>query len=273
MTPRPSSRSTTHQTADQISSIRTSVQNTAWAIGKSLTVLSQVFDAAIRNGAIKPSQKPVMPDRFRENPPRQGHIDPEAGAALMRNMPRGYALAFDFARWTGWRKSAVAGLAKTAVNPHAGTIDLPPELAKNRDVATVPLHARAQRILAEARKLHGNAASPYVFTHDGRPLRNWGKVWIAARASAAAELGRPDILKLVFHDTCREAARLYDNLGIRREVALVMFGRKTDSIYRRYRIVPAEDLAEAAKRLSAAANQMEPKKVIPLRRRTRASAP
>ena len=170
-------------------------------------------------------------------------------------------------------QSAVSGLEKTAVNPHAGTIDLPPELAKNRDVATVPLHARAQRILAEARKLPGNAASPYVFTHDGRPLRNWGKVWIAARASAAAELGRPDILKLVFHDTCREAARLYDNLGIRREVALVMFGRKTDSIYRRYRIVPAEDLAEAAKRLSAAAKQMEPRKVIPLRRRRRASAP
>ena len=65
----------------------------------------------------------------------------------------------------------------------------------------------------------------------------------------------------------------YDNLGIRREVALVMFGRKTDSIYRRYRIVPAEDLAEAAKRLSAAAKQMEPRKVIPLGRRRRASAP
>ena len=89
----------------------------------------------------------------------------------------------------------------------------------------------------------------------------------------SAELGRPDILKLVFHDTCREAARLYDNLGIRREVALVMFGRKTDSIYRRYRIVPAEDLAEAAKRLSAAAKRMEPRKVIPLGRRRRASAP
>ena len=47
-----------------------------------------------------------------------------------------------------------------------------------------------------------------MFTHDGRLLRNWGKVWIAARAATAAELGRPDILKLVFHDTCREAARL-----------------------------------------------------------------
>ena len=52
-----------------------------------------------------------------------------------------------------------------------------------------------------------------------------------------------------------------------------MFGRKTDSIYRGYRIEPAEDLAEAANRLSAAAKQMEARKVIPLRRRTGASAP
>src|SRR5439155_875425 len=58
-------------------------------LNRELTVLSQVFDAAIRNGRIKPSQKPVMPDRFRENPPRQGHIDPEAGAALIRHVPRG----------------------------------------------------------------------------------------------------------------------------------------------------------------------------------------
>ncbi len=240
-------------------------------LNRELTVLNRVFETAIRNGKIKPSQKPVMPERFRENPARQGHIDHEASAALIRRMPRGYALAFDFALWTGWRKSAVSNLQKTAVNPYAGTIDLPPELAKNRDIATVPLHAHAKDILAEAATLQGNAESPYVFTHEGRPLRNWGKVWSAARAAAAAELNRPDILKLVFHDTCREAARLYDNLGIRREVALVMFGRKTDSIFRRYRIVPAEDLAEATKRLNAAAAQRPPRTVLPLRRRARAT--
>src|SRR5207249_9824670 len=56
-------------------------------LNRELTVLSQVFAAAVRDGTIKPSQKPAMPDRFRENPPRQGHIDPEAGAALLRHMP------------------------------------------------------------------------------------------------------------------------------------------------------------------------------------------
>src|SRR5207247_11252841 len=150
-------------------------------LNRELTVLSQVFDAAIRDGTIKPAQKPVMPDRFRENPPRQGHIDPEAGATLMRHMPRGYALAFDFARWTGWRKSAVSRLAKTALNPHTGTIDLPPELAKNRDIATVPLHDGTQRILAEARKLPGNAASPTWSRTTGGRFGTGARSGLAAR--------------------------------------------------------------------------------------------
>ena len=58
--------------------------------------------------------------------------------------------------------------------------------------------------------------------------------------------GRPRVWK-----DLREAVRNLDRAGVSQDVAMQRVGRKTDSIYRRYRIVDAQDLRDAAARLDS----------------------
>ena len=53
------------------------------------------------------------------------------------------------------------------------------------------------------------------------------------------------------HDFRRAAVRNLDRAGISRSAAMRMVGHKTESIYRRYRIVDDQDLRDAAARLNA----------------------
>ena len=57
------------------------------------------------------------------------------------------------------------------------------------------------------------------------------------------------------HDLRRTAVRNLDRAGGPRSVAIAMVGHKTEAIYRRYRIVDAVDLRDAARRLDAVASK------------------
>lgn len=50
---------------------------------------------------------------------------------------------------------------------------------------------------------------------------------------------------LLFHDLCRYAARTLDSAGVSQTVGMAVMGRKTDSIYKRYRIVDRRDIDRA----------------------------
>ena len=52
-----------------------------------------------------------------------------------------------------------------------------------------------------------------------------------------------------FHDLCRKAARDLDSAGISQLVGMQVMGRKTESIYKRYRIVDRRDVDRAIDRL------------------------
>ena len=62
--------------------------------------------------------------------------------------------------------------------------------------------------------------------------------------------GRPGRL---VHDFRRTAVRNLERAGVPRSSAMAMVGHKTESIYRRYAIVDAGALREAAARIDSAA--------------------
>jgi hypothetical protein len=65
------------------------------------------------------------------------------------------------------------------------------------------------------------------------------------------------------HDLRRSTARNLIRVGVPENIAVQFTGHKTSSIFRRYDIVTAADLAQASDRL---AQQPATPKVVPLRR-------
>ncbi len=85
---------------------------------------------------------------------------------------------------------------------------------------------------------------PYVFHRDGERIRDIRGAWKTARTAA----GLPGRIP---HDSRRTAVRNLERAGVSRSAAMAMVGHKTEAIYRRYAIVDAGALRDAAARIDA----------------------
>jgi integrase len=86
-----------------------------------------------------------------------------------------------------------------------------------------------------------------VFHHDGEPIEDFR----GAFSSACTATGVPGRL---LHDFRRTAVRNLERDGVSRSAAMAMVGHKTEAIYRRYAIVDAGALCDAAAKINRAAN-------------------
>ena len=84
----------------------------------------------------------------------------------------------------------------------------------------------------------GTALAAWVFHRQGRPVVDFRDQWGEACAGAK-------VPGLRFHDLRRSAVRNMDRAGVSQAVAMKVTGHKTDSVYRRYRIVDEADVERA----------------------------
>ena len=123
---------------------------------------------------------------------------------------------------------------------------------KNRDGRSFPFTAALEALLKDQRaeyerlKAQGRIVRR-VFHRNGEPIRNFRRAWLSA-CKAAGVPGR------IPHDFRRTAVRNLERAGVPRSVAMAMVGHKTEFIYRRYAIVDAGALRDAAAKLDRAAN-------------------
>ena len=85
-----------------------------------------------------------------------------------------------------------------------------------------------------------------VFHRDDDRIRTFSRSWLSACTAA----GVPDRIP---HDFRRTAVRNLERAGVSRSTEMAMVGHKTESIYRRYAIVDAGVLREAAAKIDGAA--------------------
>jgi integrase len=162
----------------------------------------------------------------------------------------------EFAYITGWRvRSEVLALEWRNVDWNAREMRLEPGTTKNGDGRTFPFTAaletllKAQDALRERLK-QADTIVPYVFHRNGRAIRDFRKAWETATTKAGVP-GR------FLHDFRRTAVRNLELSGVPRATAMVMVGHKTERIYRRYAIVDATSLRDAAAKIDAASARLE----------------
>jgi hypothetical protein len=131
---------------------------------------------------------------------------------------------------------------------------LDPGTTKNREGRTFPFTVELEQLLkgldADRERLQkAGKIVRYVFRrHDeDEPILDFRGVWLTACEKA----GLPNRIR---HDFLRTAVRNLERAGVSRSAAMAMVGHKTEAIYRRYAIVDAGALREAAAKIDRAAN-------------------
>jgi integrase len=197
---------------------------------------------------------------------RQGFVDPPAFERVIEHLPDDLRDVVRFAYATGWRKGEITTLTWADVDREAGRILLRSEHSKNAEPRILPLVGDLAALIErrwQARAVRapdGNTTVVgRVFHRAGRPVGNIRKSW----ASACRRAGVPGLL---LHDLRRSAVRNFEKAGVRPSVAMKLSGHKTDSVYRRYRIVDESDLTDALARTQQhVATPKSPGTVTPLR--------
>jgi integrase len=190
-------------------------------------------------------------DLLAENNVRQGFIEPADLEKVVSALPYHLREFTRFAYITGWRVGEIRGLEWSKVNRESKTIFL--GRSKNGEPRILPLVGELDKIIDRrwqartiATREGSTRLSGYVFhCGDGRPIGDFRKAWGSACTKAA-------MTGLLFHDLRRSAVRNLDRNGVSQVIGMMISGHKTASVYKRYRIVPENDIREALAKVQEA---------------------
>jgi site-specific recombinase XerD len=231
-----------------------------------LMALRRMFTLAVRAGRLP--QSPHVETMGPLNNARQGFFEEVDFTALLAELPDYLRPVMRFAYHTGWRvQSEVLPLTWRQVDLQAGIVRLEPGTTKNDEGREFPFDALPQlKAVLDERRAETSALEkatgaiiPWVFHHDGRPIRSYRRAWTSACKRAAWGKGngdvhvlvRPQLLGRIVHDLRRTAVRNLERAGVPRSVAMKLTGHKTEAVYRRYAIVSESDLREGVGKLAA----------------------
>lgn len=210
--------------------------------------LLRMFNILIREKRLEPRHVPAI-RKLPEPDARQGFIDSDEIERILAKLPDYLRGPVAFTYGTGARISAeVLAMKWTWVDLEAGDfgrVTIPATAAKNKTERTIYLTSELRAVIDAARAEHDHLFPdcPFVFQRAGQRIRSMRNAW----DKACREAGIPGKLR---HDMRRSHARNLDRAGVPQSVAQKILGHKTDSVWRRYRIVADEDLQDAARRMS-----------------------
>jgi integrase len=222
-------------------------------INRELSMLRKAFRLGIRQNRI--CSAPAI-DLLVENNIRQGFVEPADFEKIVAALPEHLRDFMHFAYSTGWRRGEISGLKWSAVNRQARTIFL--STSKNGEPRILPLVDELESLIErrwQARSIKNENGSTtlatYVFhCEDGRPIGDTRKCW----KTACIKAGMPGLL---VHDLRRSAVRNFDKNGVSQIVGMMISGHKTASVYKRYRIVPENDIRDALQKVQKAIEQQK----------------
>jgi integrase len=197
--------------------------------------------------------KPYIP-MLREDNVRRGFFEREQLESVCGHLPSSLRPVMRFAYLTGWRvRSEILPLEWRQVDWKGRVVRLDPGTTKNREGRTSPFTAELEQLLRDQlvecerlTKKHQIVAR--VFHRDGEPIKSFRGAWETATTAAGCP-GR------ILHFR-RTVVRNLERDGVSRSAAMAMVGHKTESIYRRYAIVDAGALRDAAAKIDRAAGTL-----------------
>jgi integrase len=220
------------------------------SINRELAILKRLFRLAKQGGRYL-GDVPHIPMQVERNT-RKGFFERAQFDAVKDRLPAALQPLVEFAYLTGWRvKSEILPLEWRHIDWTDRVVRLDPGTTKNEEGRTFPFTAAIETVLQAQLMEHQTLKQagrivPLVFHRNGKPILHFYKAWQTA-CTAAGVPGK------LLHDFRRTAVKNLERDGVSRSAAMAMVGHKTESIYRRYAIVDAGALREAAAKIDRAA--------------------
>ncbi len=189
---------------------------------------------------------------------RQGFLEHGDFLTLLNNLPDYLKPTVEFLYYSGWRKGAAGNLEWKDIDMEGKMARLRIENSKNKEPWVVPLAGRLWDIV-QGRHQDRRLDCPYVFHRDGKRIGDFKKAWKTACKKSG-------LTETLVHDLRRCTARNLSRANVPEVLAMKITGHKTNSMYRRYRIVDEDELREAQERLQAhLEKQSNAPRVVPIR--------
>jgi integrase len=175
----------------------------------------------------------------------------------LRHLPDDLQDYIHFSYLCGWRRGEVAILKWAMLDMEARVLHLPGRFSKNGLPRKIPLEGELWEIVSrrwEARRITMPTGEvylcPYVFyrKHGRGILGAWRRVGEFRRSWKAACIaaGVPD---KIFHDFRRTAVRNLIRSGVSENVAMLITGHRSNSVFQRYNITSDDDLRDAMRKV------------------------
>jgi integrase len=190
---------------------------------------------------------------------REGFLQHGDFLALVENLPEYLKDFVQFLYYGGWRKGAARNLQWKDIDLETKTARLAIKSSKNKEPWILPLAGTLWEII-ERRLEERRLDCLYVFHYrNGKKIGDFRKKWVKACVAAG-------LTSTIPHDLRRCAARNLSLSGVKEQLAMRITGHKTNSMYRRYRIVDEDELRQAQEQQQAfLKSQTAARKVVPLR--------
>ncbi len=185
---------------------------------------------------------PQAPKQLKRPKPRQGFLEHDDYLAISAELPDWGKDVFEMFYRTGWRRGEVLWLTWEEVDLEQRVIRLDPDRDKNGETRLWPLRFFLEDLMARRARARV-VGVPFVFHRDGQKIGLTG--WRGPFVKACAAAGR----SFYTHDCRRTVARAFERAGVPRSVAMKLIGHKTETMYKRYRIVNEEDLLDGVSTL------------------------
>jgi integrase len=234
-------------------------------VNRELAALKRMYNLGLQSETIH--RKPYIP-MLKENNARKGFFEHGEFIAFRNALPEYLKPVVTFAYYTGWRKQEILSLKWSQVDLNGRTVRLEVGTTKNDKGRLIVLDGELletmqrqweRRKVAEIPGHSPTLLCPYVFHHDGQPVRDFRKAWYKARKETG-------LTTKILHDFRRTAVRDAVRAGVPERVAMMESGHKTRSVFDRYNIVSEDDLKEAARRRwEHAQNQAKAANVVPIK--------
>ena len=253
LTPAFAGRRLTSVTTDQIAAFtadRLKAGASDAEVNRELAIIKRAYSLAMKAGRIHSRPYVAM---LKEHNTRKGFLEPTQFAAVKGHLPVALQPLLEFGYLTGRRlASEVMPLEWRQVDWQGRVVRLDPNTTKSGEGRVYPftmaIEALLKGQLAEHERLKktGRIVALVFPRRNGKRIRNVRKAW----DTACVKAGYPGRL---LHDMRRSAVRNLERDGVPRSAAMAMVGHKTEAIYRRYAIVDAALLRDAAAKIDRAA--------------------